>query len=117
MMSQGKATWYGQVRKTESAWRRYGDLPDSKSAPRGNLPVFLWKSSFRQGDNGTEHNDSWLRFPNASDFFGEKASNGSIVYPNGSGKEPNPEGSSSDGWFKIYRSGDRQFIFVASKDV
>ncbi|MEM9363071.1 MAG: hypothetical protein AAGA43_10570 [Bacteroidota bacterium] len=66
---------------------------------------FLWKSSFRQGDNGTEHNDSWLRFPNANDFFGEK-DNGSIVYPGDSGKQPNPEGSSSDGWFKIYRSGD-----------
>ena len=75
---------------------------------------FLWKSSFRQGDNGTEHNDSWLRFANANDFFGEKASDGSIVYPNGSGKEPNPEGSSSDGWFKIYRSGnDNSFIWQA----
>ncbi|PRX57614.1 hypothetical protein [Flagellimonas meridianipacifica] len=74
---------------------------------------FLWKSSFRMGDNGTEHNDSWLRFPNATDFFGEK-SNGSIVYPRGSGKEPNPEGSSSDGWFKIYRSGDdNSFLWQA----
>ncbi len=57
------------------------------------------------GDNGTEHNDSWLRFPDADDFFGRK-NDGSVVYPNGSGKTPNPNGSSSEGWFKIYRSGN-----------
>ena len=75
---------------------------------------FLWHSSFQFGDNGTEHNDSWLRFPDADDFFGRKA-NGSVVYPNGSGKQPNPNGSSSDGWFKIYRSGnDNAFKWQAS---
>ncbi len=66
---------------------------------------FNWKSSYRKGDNGTEHNDSWLRFPDADDFFGMK-NDGSVVYPNGSGKQPNPNGASKDGWFKIYRSGD-----------
>ena len=29
-----------------------------------------------------------------------------IVYPKGTGKTPNPEGASEDGWFKIYRSGN-----------
>ena len=75
---------------------------------------FVWHSSFQQGDNGTEHNDSWLRFPDADDFFGRKG-NGSVVYPNDTGKEPNPAGSSSDGWFKIYRSGnDASFKWQAS---
>ncbi len=75
---------------------------------------FLWKSSFTQGTNGTEHNDSWLRFPDADDFFGKK-SDGSLVYPDGSGKEPNPAGASADGWFKIYRSGnDNEFKWQAS---
>lgn len=75
---------------------------------------FLWHSSYRKGNNGTEHNDSWLRFSDADDFFGRKG-NGSIVYPKGSGKEPNPNGSSSDGWFKIYRSGnDNAFKWQAS---
>ena len=75
---------------------------------------FLWHSSFQQGNNGTEHNDSWLRFPDADDFFGRKG-NGSVVYPNGSGKQPNPNGSSSEGWFKIYRSGnDTAFKWQAS---
>ncbi|MDT0622465.1 hypothetical protein [Croceitalea vernalis] len=66
---------------------------------------FTWSSSYRKGDNGTEHNDTWLRFPDADDFYGKK-NDGSIVYPNDSGKQPNPNGSSKDGWFKIYRSGD-----------
>ncbi|MEM8508024.1 MAG: hypothetical protein AAF717_09350 [Bacteroidota bacterium] len=75
---------------------------------------FIWNSSFRKGDNGTEHNDSWLRFPDADDFFGRK-NDGSVVYPNGSGKTPNPNGSSSDNWFKIYRSGnDDTFKWQAS---
>ncbi|MEM8999086.1 MAG: hypothetical protein AAGB24_02395 [Bacteroidota bacterium] len=66
---------------------------------------FLWRSAVTIGDNGTEHNDTWLRFNDADDFFGQKGDN-SFVYPNGSGKTPNPEGASKDGWFKIYRSGN-----------
>ncbi|WGK64860.1 hypothetical protein [Croceiramulus getboli] len=65
---------------------------------------FIWKSAVTEGDNGTESNDSWLRFADTADFYGEK--NGSRVYPRGSGKTPNPEGASKDGWFKIYRSGN-----------
>ncbi|MDT0607806.1 Ig-like domain-containing protein [Croceitalea rosinachiae] len=66
--------------------------------------LFRWRSKVGEGNNSTESNDSWLRFPDADDFFGEK-NNGSIVYPNGSGKTPNPNGSSSDGWFKVFLSG------------
>ncbi|MBS9461146.1 hypothetical protein KIM67_01895 [Flagellimonas sp. 389] len=66
---------------------------------------FIWRSSVKTGDNGTEHNDTWLRFDDADDFFGEKG-DGSIVYPAGRDKSPTPEGSSKDGWFKIYRSGN-----------
>jgi len=65
---------------------------------------FSWTSSVTNGDNGTEHNDSWLRFPDATDFYGEKS--GSRVYPGDTGKTPNPNGSSKDGWFKVYRSGN-----------
>jgi len=65
---------------------------------------FIWRSAVTEGDNPTEGNDSWLRFSDADDFFGEK-NNGSIVYPGGSGKTPTPNGASKDGWFKIYRSG------------
>jgi len=64
---------------------------------------FVWRSAVTIGDSGSEHNDTWLRFPDANDFFGRR--NGSTIFPNGTGKTPNPNGSSSDGWFKVYRSG------------
>ncbi|WP_282164604.1 hypothetical protein [Cellulophaga baltica] len=64
---------------------------------------FVWKSAVKTGDSGSDHNDTWLRFNDASDFFAQKGE--SIVYPADSGKTPNPEGATKDGWFKIYRSG------------
>lgn len=66
---------------------------------------FLWHSSVSIGDNGTEHNDTWLRFNDASDFYGQNSQGNSTVYPKDTGKTPNPEGATKDGWFKIYRSG------------
>lgn len=52
---------------------------------------FVWRSRIATGDNKTEHNDTWLRFPDADDFYGQR--DGSIVYSKDSGKE---------GWFKVY---------------
>lgn len=66
---------------------------------------FLWHSAVTTGDDGTEHNDSWLRFNDATDFYGQKRQSDSRVFPKDRGKTPNPEGASKDGWFKIYRSG------------
>ena len=66
---------------------------------------FIWFSAVTLGDNGTEHNDTWLRFSDADDFFAQNGQGTSIVYPKDIGKTPNPEGASKDGWFKIYRSG------------
>ncbi|WP_299836555.1 hypothetical protein [uncultured Tenacibaculum sp.] len=65
---------------------------------------FLWSSAVTQGNNGSDHNDSWLKFPDADDFYGER--DGARIYPKGTGKTPNPNGASADGWFKIYRSGN-----------
>lgn len=62
---------------------------------------FVWSSRITIGTKTTEHNDSWLRIATASDFYGEKTP-GDRVYPRGTGKTPNPEGSSSNGWFKVY---------------
>lgn len=61
---------------------------------------FVWRSRITEGDSPSEANDSWLRFNDAADFFGER--DGSVVYPRGTGKTPNPEGTSADGWLKIY---------------
>lgn len=74
---------------------------------------FLWYNAVKTGNNGTEHNDTWLRFADADDFYGKKGT-GSKVFPKGSGKNPNPNGSSKDGWLKIYRSGNNlDFIWQA----
>ncbi|WP_297696205.1 Ig-like domain-containing protein, partial [uncultured Eudoraea sp.] len=62
---------------------------------------FQWRTKVGHGSNATEANDSWLRFPDADDFFGQKE-NGHIVYPKGSGKSPNPNGAGADNWFKVY---------------
>ena len=66
---------------------------------------FTWSSAVTEGSEPTESNDSWLRFPDASDFYGKKG-NGNVVYPKGSDKTPTPNGASKEGWFKIYRSGN-----------
>lgn len=63
---------------------------------------FIWRnkiSVIASSNASTEHNDSWLKI-NASNFYGQKGS--SRIYPNGSGKSPNPQGASSGGWFKVY---------------
>ena len=70
---------------------------------------FRWRSRIGTGSNSTEHNDSWLRFADASDFYAEK--NGNRIYPNGSGQTPNPNGSSSNGWFKAYLSGSTNWTW------
>lgn len=67
---------------------------------------FIWNSAVKTGDNGTDHNDTWLRFNDAQDFYAQNADGTSTVYPKGIDKTPNPEGASADGWFKIYRSGN-----------
>lgn len=73
---------------------------------------FLWYNAVKTGNDGTEHNDTWLRFDDAADFYGQKGT--SKVYPKGSGKSPNPNGASKNGWMKIYRSGNNlDFIWQA----
>ncbi len=72
---------------------------------------FIWRSYITIGTNGTEHNDSWLRIADAKHFYGIRG-DGHIVYPNDTQQDPipesegqqntTPEGSSKDGWFKIY---------------
>ncbi|MBT8236390.1 MAG: Ig-like domain-containing protein, partial [Bacteroidia bacterium] len=71
--------------------------------------LFQWHSKVGIGNNTTESNDSWLRFPDADSFYGEK--NGSIIYPKGSGQSPVPNGAGADGWFKVYSSGQTNWTW------
>ncbi len=61
-----------------------------------------WRSRITAGTSNTDHNDSWLRLPDASSFYAEKPN--STLYPHGSGQTPNPAGAGSQGWFKVYQN-------------
>lgn len=72
---------------------------------------FSWKSRIAAGSSNTDFNDSWLRIPDADHFYA-KTEDGRYVYPKGSTQPPvtessgqsntTPEGSGSNGWFKVY---------------
>lgn len=63
---------------------------------------FQWRSRITTGTSNTDHNDSWLRIPDAAAFYAQKSTN--ILYPHGSGMTPNPDGAGKDGWFKVYQN-------------
>lgn len=71
---------------------------------------FQWRNQVGLGTSSTEHNDTWLKIE-ADAFYGEKNNGSSIVCPNGLDPVQNDctgtttlNGSSGDGWFKIYAS-------------
>lgn len=84
---------------------------------------FRFRNRIGQGTNTTEHNDTWLRFPDAAAHYGMKLSNGleSRRYPRPSCEDASfmaqleslaqvssagcPNGTSADGWLKVYSSG------------
>lgn len=89
---------------------------------------FSWRSLVNKGNSPTESNDAWLRIE-ADNFFGRKLasnrSNESSVghtvcpkekLPGNSCRGEEPEGSSRDGYFKVYRAGSplKQWNWVAS---
>jgi len=90
---------------------------------------FSWRS-FYSGSNSTEENDNWLRFPNNDDvwFFGFQGApdneaeiinnlqgaQNSIVFPGGTTRQTaatTPNGASSNGYFKIFRSGGTSEVY------
>jgi len=90
---------------------------------------FNWRSFF-SGANPTDENDNWLRFPNNNDvwFFGFKGTpaneaaiitnlqgtQANIVFPGGTTRQTAataPEGSSSNGYLKIYRSSGSSQVY------
>jgi len=76
---------------------------------------FCWRSQVGNGTSPTDHNDTWLKI-DADVFFGRKSS-GSVVCPKGFDPDENdcvggePNGSGSDGWFKVYSSGTTDWTF------
>ncbi len=73
---------------------------------------FQWHSRIAQGTSNTDHNDTWLRLGDATKFYAQKGN--SVLYPKGSGMTPNPNGSSSDGWFKVYQNVNNSWTWNTS---
>ncbi|NBC83474.1 MAG: T9SS type A sorting domain-containing protein [Bacteroidetes bacterium] len=65
---------------------------------------FNWHSKVGAGNESTEHNDSWLRIPDGSDFYAVKSNTTDTLRPKGICSDNCPEGSGKDGWFKVYLS-------------
>lgn len=76
---------------------------------------FCWRTQVGNGTSPTDHNDSWLKI-DADAYFGRR-SNGNIVCPKGFDPARNdcvggaPNGSGSEGWFKVYSSGTTDWTF------
>ncbi|MEM9464816.1 MAG: S-layer homology domain-containing protein [Actinomycetota bacterium] len=103
---------------TDGSYIQWGGSTSHNDAGNGVITIevriedpgrygFVWRSAVGLGDDGTEHNDSFLRI-DADRFYGER--NGSVVCPNDAPTTNactggSPAGSSTDGFFKIYRSG------------
>ena len=66
-----------------------------------------WRNAITVGSSTTDNNDTWLRFPDADNFYANSPGQGSAigastVYPRGWNKTPLPNGETNKGWFKIY---------------
>lgn len=75
---------------------------------------FRWRSKIMHGAEPTESNDTWLRIPDADDFFAKNG--GSVKYPKGGmfvQSDVIVNGSSSGGWMKVYSSGTTQWTWSA----
>ena len=70
---------------------------------------FLWHSKVGFGNSSTDHNDDWLKIPDAADFYGRKGSD--TVQPKGVCTNNCPEGAGASGWFKIYSSGSTDWTW------
>jgi hypothetical protein len=82
-----------------------------------------WRAMIGMGNDTTEHNDMWIRFPDAADYYGLKGEEGAeirrynkpacedtdfmaqvLALPDVS-EATCAEGSTRDGWMKVYGAG------------
>src|SRR5690606_17656212 len=108
------------LRKEKSGYTGDGYLvwegSDNMSAPGKGLLTYKiqinkagiyrlqWHNTITVGSESSEHNDSWVRFPDADDFFASKLNLQSRLYPKGSGKTPVVDGAGANGWLKVHTS-------------
>lgn len=103
----GYIVWEGppQFWKGEANIGTVGKLTYKINVTTPGIYLFNWNSYIAKkaaSNAATEHNDSWLRMPDADDFYAFRNNNMSTIYPKGSGKTPNPKGENGNGFFKVY---------------
>ena len=105
----GYIAWEGSVNYGRPSSQKLTATIEIKNPGRYR---FQWRNNYGKGSNTTEHNDSWLRFPDASSFYAVKGT--SKVYPIGSGKTPNAKkGGGYDGWFKVWLTGNGKWSWYS----
>ncbi|WP_114748467.1 beta-N-acetylhexosaminidase family protein [Pleomorphovibrio marinus] len=65
---------------------------------------FIWHNKVGEGASPTDYNDTWLRIPDADDFFAQNEE-GHVLHPRGVCEEDCPNGTGGAGWFKVYSHG------------
>jgi len=101
-------TWTGNIGEV-------GKLTYTIIVEKPGTYLFQWRSyiaKIADVDPWAEHNDSWLKFPDADDFFAKKG--GSTLYPSGSGQTPNPAGENGNGFFKVYMNDVDKWSLISS---
>lgn len=73
---------------------------------------FIWHSKVGEGTSPTDNNDTWLRIPDAADFFAQNE-NGQVLHPKGVCLADCPNGMGAAGWFKVYSNGTTDWTWRA----
>ena len=90
-----------------------------------------WHTRIGKGSDSTEHNDTWVKFPDADDYYGLKGSDGAEIrrYPKPTCNDSTfmdmirsksevdeatcAEGSSKNDWMKVYSTGANDWKWSA----
>ncbi len=73
---------------------------------------FIWHSKVGEGSSPTDYNDTWLRIPDADDFFAQNFEE-QVLHPKGVCEANCPNGTGADGWFKVYSHGTTDWTWTA----
>lgn len=112
--------WTGSSHNNDTSFGRFAVSILVEEAGLYQLQV---RNRVGRGEDPTEHNDTWMRFPDAAAFYGIQGSPDAEdrVYPRPQCEDPDflagveampnvteascPNGTSRDGYFKVYSSG------------
>lgn len=124
----GYIEWTGASHNNDPT---HGVIDVTIRVPEAGRYQLTWLTQIGRGDNTTEHNDTWVRFPDADDFYGLKGDPGAEIrrYPKPICDDTDAmnalmamadidtadcvRGSSRDGWLKVYSSGANDWRWSA----